>query len=69
MLSGEGSRGLYGDYLKEATTVILKPPIITATRYYMCGTCTICFFSHNVSFYEMNESHEMRFLILNRMKI
>ena len=35
MLSGEGSRGLYGDYLKEATTIILKPPTIKATRY-MC---------------------------------
>ena len=31
--SGEGSRGLYGDYLKETTTIILKPPTIRATRY------------------------------------
>ena len=30
-----GGRGLYGDYLKEATTIILKPPTIKATRY-MC---------------------------------
>ena len=30
---GGGGRGSYGDYLKEATTIILKPPTIKATRY------------------------------------
>ena len=34
-MEGGGVRGLYGDYLKEATTIILKPPTIKATRY-MC---------------------------------
>ena len=32
---GGGGRGLYGDYLKEATTIIIKPPTLKATRY-MC---------------------------------
>ena len=44
-----GGRGsvLYGDYLKEATTIILKPPTIKATRY----MCIVLHLDKNVQMY------------------
>ena len=44
---GGGGRGLYGDYLKEATTIILKPPTIKATRY----MCIVLHLDKNVQMY------------------
>ena len=44
---GGESRGLYGDYLKEATTIILKPPTLKATRY----MCIVLDLDKNVQMY------------------
>ena len=44
---GGGGRGLYGDYLKEATTIILKPPTTKATRY----MCIVLHLNKNVQMY------------------
>ena len=46
-VGGGGSRGLYGDYLKEATTIILKPPTLKATRY----MCIVLHLDKNVQMY------------------
>lgn len=47
MCRWRGGRGLYGDYLKEATTIILKPPTIKATRY----MCIVLHLDKNVQMY------------------